>query len=190
MAPSLSKNALDVMGLVDGEQPLSITLEGKNFLANGHPVLTEVPTNIIATPSPFLSSNKTKNLVGCFVGFDAHEPKSHHVVPIGKLSGIRFMSIFRFKVWWTTHWIGNSGKDVEHETQIMILDRNDLGRPYVLLLPLLEGPFRASLQPGVNDNVDMTFVWKVGPRKCVGPASGVACTCMLAMIHIVLLRKP
>jgi raffinose synthase len=155
MAPSLSKNALDVMGLVDGEQPLSITLEGKNFLANGHPVLTEVPTNIIATPSPFLSSNKTKNLVGCFVGFDAHEPKSHHVVPIGKLSGIRFMSIFRFKVWWTTHWIGNSGKDVEHETQIMILDRNDLGRPYVLLLPLLEGPFRASLQPGVNDNVDI-----------------------------------
>lgn len=156
MAPSSSKNALDVVGQVDGEQPLSITLEGRTFLANGHPILTEVPINIIATPSPFLPSNKTKNLqVGCFVGFDAGEPKSHHVVPIGKLDGIRFMSIFRFKVWWTTHWIGNSGKDVEHETQMMILDKNDLGRPYVLLLPLLEGPFRASLQPGVDDNVDV-----------------------------------
>ncbi|KAG5230221.1 galactinol--sucrose galactosyltransferase [Salix suchowensis] len=156
MAPSSSKNALDVVGQVDGEQPLSITLEGRTFLANGHPILTEVPINITATPSPFLPSNKTKNLqVGCFVGFDAGEPKSHHVVPIGKLDGIRFMSIFRFKVWWTTHWIGNSGKDVEHETQMMILDKNDLGRPYVLLLPLLEGPFRASLQPGVDDSVDV-----------------------------------
>ncbi|KAJ6688219.1 hypothetical protein OIU74_016853 [Salix koriyanagi] len=156
MAPSSSKNALDVVGQVDGEQPLSITLEGRTFLANGHPILTEVPINITSTPSPFLPSNKTKNLqVGCFVGFDAGEPKSHHVVPIGKLDGIRFMSIFRFKVWWTTHWIGNSGKDVEHETQMMILDKNDLGRPYVLLLPLLEGPFRASLQPGVDDSVDV-----------------------------------
>ncbi|XP_012080005.1 galactinol--sucrose galactosyltransferase [Jatropha curcas] len=164
MAPSLSKNLLDAVGLTDDHQnPLSITLEGPTFLANGHPILTEVPPNIISTPSPspfpfpFLSANKTKtkNIVSCFVGFDADEPKSHHVVPIGKLSGIRFMSIFRFKVWWTTHWIGNSGKDVEYETQIMILDKNDLGRPNVLLLPLLEGSFGASLQPGVDEYVDM-----------------------------------
>lgn len=38
---------------------------------------------------------------------------------------------------------------------MMILDKNDTGRPYVLLLPIIEGPFRASLQPGVNDNVDV-----------------------------------
>ncbi|CAK7322935.1 unnamed protein product [Dovyalis caffra] len=155
MAPSLSKNALDVVGLVDGEQPLSITLEGRTFLANGHPILTEVLINIIATPSPFISSNKAKNLVGCFVGFDAYESKSQHAVSFGKLSGIRFVSIFRFKIWWTTHWIGSSGKDGEHETQNMILDSNDWGRPYVLLLPLLEGPFRTSLQPGVDDSVEI-----------------------------------
>ena len=156
MAPSLSKNAaLDVMGLEDSNIPMSITLEGTNFLANGHPILTEVPLNIVATPSPLISSNRSKNLVGCFVGFDADEAKSRHVVPVGNLKGIRFMSIFRFKVWWTTHWTGSSGKDVEHETQMMILEKNDLGRPYVLLLPLLEGPFRASLQPGVDDQVDI-----------------------------------
>lgn len=152
MAPSLSKNnALDVMGLVDTNSPLtSITLEATNFLANGHPVLTEVPLNIIATPSP------NKNTVGCFVGFDADEPNSRHVVPLGKLSCIKFMSIFRFKVWWTTQWVGATGNDVQYETQIMILDKNDSsGRPYVLLLPLLEGPFRASLQPGTDSHVDM-----------------------------------
>ncbi|TXG50225.1 hypothetical protein EZV62_022749 [Acer yangbiense] len=168
MAPSLSKNnALDTMGLLDSQAqtPLisSITLEGSNFLSNGHPVLTEVPTNIVATPSTFTTLNKTNNYnnnsttstVGCFVGFDVDEPKNRHVVPIGKLSGIRFMSIFRFKVWWTTHLIGKSGKDIEYETQMMILEKNDMGRPYVVLLPILEGLFRASLQPGIDNYMDM-----------------------------------
>lgn len=118
MAPILSKNAaLDIMGLVDSNISMSVFLEGTNFLANGHPILSDVPLNIVATPSPFISSDKTKSLVGCFVGFDSDEAKSRHEVPIGKLRGIRFMSIFRFKVWWTTHWTGSSGKDVEHETQ-------------------------------------------------------------------------
>lgn len=158
MAPSLTKSAaLEVMGLVDGNLPLSITLEGSNFLANGHPFLTEVPPNIIATPSPTpsLKSIDSKSKFCCFVGFDADEPKSRHVVPLGKLKDIRFMSIFRFKVWWTTHWVGRNGHEVEHETQILMLDKNDMGRPYVLLLPIVEGSFRASLQPGLDDYVDV-----------------------------------
>ncbi|XP_021825927.1 galactinol--sucrose galactosyltransferase-like, partial [Prunus avium] len=168
--PSLTKNALDLIDLVDDTSPLPITLHGTSFLARGHPFLTEVPLNIIAAtpPSPFtnISSDNTKTnsnmnkttSSGCFVGFDVDEPKSHHVVPVGKLRGIRFTSIFRFKVWWTTHWVGTSGNDVENETQMILLDKNDLGRPYVLILPLLEGPFRASLQPGSHNNdyyVDM-----------------------------------
>ncbi|CAN6713822.1 unnamed protein product [Malus baccata var. baccata] len=155
MAPSLTKNALDVMGLAvdDTSSQLPLTLNGSNLLANGHPILTEVPLSVTATLSPF---NKTKPS-GCFLGFDADEPKSRHVVHIGKLIGIRFMSIFRFKVWWSTHWTGTTGNDVEHETQMMLLDKNDSGRPYVVILPLLEGPFRASLQPShANDDyVDM-----------------------------------
>ncbi|MFQ6664337.1 hypothetical protein Gotur_031491 [Gossypium turneri] len=153
--PSITKNALDAIGLADDHVFMSITLKGTNFLANGQPILSNVPQNIVATPSPFSSLDKSKGAVGCFVGFDIEEPKSQHVVSLGKLSGIRFMSIFRFKVWWTTHWVGNSGKDLEHETQMMMLDKNESGRPYVLLLPLLEGRFRASLQPGIDDNVDI-----------------------------------
>ncbi|XP_027169863.1 galactinol--sucrose galactosyltransferase-like [Coffea eugenioides] len=155
MAPSLSKGASEVMGVEDDQKPSSIALEGTQFLANGHPILTEVPANIVATPSPFFSKDLTRKMVGSFIGFDAIEPKSRHVVPLGKLKNIRFMSIFRFKVWWTTQWVGNSSKDVEHETQMMILDKSDNGRPYVLLLPILEGPFRASLQPGMEDYLDI-----------------------------------
>ncbi|XVE54993.1 hypothetical protein DITRI_Ditri03aG0125500 [Diplodiscus trichospermus] len=161
MAVSLSKKAIDAMRLLDGQVPTSITLAGTNFLANGHPILTHVPSNVVATPSPFSFPvpEKTKsntNINGCFVGFDVEELSSRHVVPLGKLSGIRFMSIFRFKLWWSTHWVGSSGREVEYETQMMILEKSDLlGRPYVVLLPLFEGSFSSCLQPGVDDNVDI-----------------------------------
>jgi len=141
--------------LLDANPHLSIKLEASTFLANGHPILTHVPPNITTATPP--SHHSSTNSVGCFVGFEADEARSRHVTSIGKLRGIRFTSIFRFKVWWSTHWSGSNGRDVEHETQMMILE-NDVvkGRPYVLLFPLLEGPFRASLQPGLReDHVDV-----------------------------------
>ncbi|THF97073.1 probable galactinol--sucrose galactosyltransferase 5 [Camellia sinensis] len=156
MAPSLNKAGSDLMELVDGYTGSLITLEGSNFKANGHVILTDVPSNIVAFPSPYGSAEKpTKTTAGSFVGFHSAEPKSRHIVPVGKLKGIRFMSIFRFKVWWTTHWIGSNGGDLENETQMVVLDRSDAGRPYVILLPLIEGPFRACLEPGNDDNVSI-----------------------------------
>ncbi|XVE67883.1 hypothetical protein DITRI_Ditri09bG0023500 [Diplodiscus trichospermus] len=157
MAPSLSKVCSGVSGLVDGHNQSPISLESSNFIANGHVFLSDVPDNVTITPSSYGSpTDKSVSAInGAFVGFDAVEPSSRHVVPIGKLKNINFMSIFRFKVWWTTHWVGSNGNDLENETQMVILDKSDSGRPYVLLLPLLEGPFRASLQPGTDDNVDI-----------------------------------
>ncbi|CAI9111487.1 OLC1v1011715C1 [Oldenlandia corymbosa var. corymbosa] len=173
MAPSLSKGASNISVLADGCNLSSISLEDSNFMVNDHVILSEVPPNIVATPSPYIIGGGDKKPAttssGCFVGFDSKEPRSHHVVPIGKLKDIRFMSIFRFKVWWTTHWIGTRGGDLENETQIVILDKSDPGdggRPYVLLLPLLEGPFRASLQPGKDDFVDLCV--ESGSTKVTG----------------------
>lgn len=155
MAPSVTENGSDVVSLVNGHKPSPFAIQGSDFMANGHVFLSEVPDNIIVTPSTHTSIDKSIATVGCFVGFDAAQPNSRHVVPLGKLKDIRFMSIFRFKVWWTTHWVGSNGRDLENETQMVILDKSDSGRPYVLLLPLLEGPFRSSLQPGHDDNVDI-----------------------------------
>lgn len=78
------------------------------------------------------------------------------------------MSIFRFKVWWTTHWVGSNGRDLENETQMVVLEKSDSGRPYVLLLPLIEGTFRASIQPGNDDNVDLCV--ESGSTKATGAA--------------------
>jgi len=121
MAPSLSKTGSDANTLVDGHNQSPITLEGSNFLANGHVILSDVPDNIIATPSPYTSIDKSTATVGCFVGFNATKSSSRHVVPIGKLRDIKFMSIFRFKVWWTTHWVGSNGRDLEHETRNLVV---------------------------------------------------------------------
>ncbi|XAR58211.1 Galactinol--sucrose galactosyltransferase [Bertholletia excelsa] len=155
MAPGFRKPGSDSADQVDGKVGLPITLEGSNFTANGHVFLSDVPPNIKAFPSPTAEKSASVVAGSCFVGFDAPTADSRHVVPVGKLRGIRFMSIFRFKVWWTTHWIGLNGRDLENETQLMILEKSGSGRPYVLLLPLLEGPFRASLQPGHDDFVDI-----------------------------------
>ncbi|KAL7094860.1 hypothetical protein ACP275_11G130900 [Erythranthe tilingii] len=148
MAPSASKVG-------------SIALDKySNFTVNDQVFLSEVPTNISATAAPAAP--------GCFVGFDTEEPSSHHVIPMGKLKNIKFMSIFRFKVWWTTHWVGSNGSDLERETQIVILDKSDDGgkRPYVLLLPLIDGQFRGSLQPGSDDNIDICL--ESGSSKVTG----------------------
>ncbi|XP_068642825.1 galactinol--sucrose galactosyltransferase-like [Aristolochia californica] len=154
MAPNLSKGtaADPMMDFAGHPCPQSFSLQGGKFCVNGHHFLSDVPSNIVVTPtSPVKGANSS--LSGCFVGFDSDGPKSWHVAPIGKLSGIRFMSIFRFKVWWTTHWIGSRGSDVEHETQMMILEKSDTGRPYILLLPIIEGAFRGSIRAGEDDNV-------------------------------------
>lgn len=157
MAPNLrnggSNDVVSFDGLNDMSSPFSI--DGSNFIVDGHLFLSDVPDNIVATPSPYTSSDKSSASVGSFVGFDVSEPDDRHVVSIGKLKNIRFMSIFRFKVWWTTHWTGRNGGDLESETQIVILEKSDAGRPYVLLLPLIDGSFRTSIQPGADDFVDV-----------------------------------
>ncbi|KAI5004975.1 hypothetical protein ZWY2020_032218 [Hordeum vulgare] len=157
MAPNLSKATDDLLGdvAVDGlKQSPRFTLKGKDLAVDGHPALLDVPANIRLTPaSGLVSASEVAGAThGSFLGFDAPAPDSRHVVPIGKLVDTRFMSIFRFKVWWTTHWVGTAGRDVENETQMMVLDRA-ADRPYVLLLPIVDGAFRASLQSGDDDHV-------------------------------------
>ncbi|KAJ6845553.1 stachyose synthase [Iris pallida] len=163
MAPNLIKASTDALSGADVDVlgTSTFTLKGGKLTVNGHSLLTDVPSNIILTPSSVLLKGKdVVDTGGCFIGFEADEPLSRHVVPLGRLEGIRFMSIFRFKVWWTTLWVGTNGSDVENETQMVLLDRSERSgtppgpngsRPYVLLLPILEGPFRASLQSGEEE---------------------------------------
>ncbi|KAF7848366.1 hypothetical protein BT93_L2059 [Corymbia citriodora subsp. variegata] len=163
MPPRSSKASSYVTSPVYGCSDSVITLKESNILANGHLILSEVPPIVALIPSAYVASGEKalEPAPGCFVGFNTAEHRSGHIASIGKLRGLRFLSIFRFKVWWSTLWVGNNGRDLKHETQMVILNRSDegcepgLARPYVLLLPLLEGSFRASIQPGLDDFVDL-----------------------------------
>ena len=81
------------------------------------------------------------------------------------------MCCFRFKLWWMTQRMGTSGRDVPLETQFMLLESRpgtgdttggggdgDSGETvYVVMLPLLEGQFRAALQGNDRDELEITL---------------------------------
>lgn len=76
------------------------------------------------------------------------------------------MCLFRAKIWWMIPRVGQSANDIPIETQMLLLEvkercalndgplsseQNSATTFYILMLPVLEGPFRASLQ-GNSDN--------------------------------------
>ncbi|XP_010695995.2 probable galactinol--sucrose galactosyltransferase 2 isoform X2 [Beta vulgaris subsp. vulgaris] len=125
------------------------------LLVNGKIIFTQVPQNVIVSPAPFGSS---------FIGATSPTPSSRHVFSLGVLQGYKFLSLFRFKIWWMIPRVGNSGSEVPIETQMLLLEAKEestlldkVTGPstddtfYILVLPVLEGAFRASLQ-GTSTN--------------------------------------
>ncbi|WVZ62420.1 hypothetical protein U9M48_012176 [Paspalum notatum var. saurae] len=141
-----------------------ITVSDGRLAVRGRTVLTGVPDNVSAAHAA------GAGLVdGAFVGAHAAEPKSHHVFTFGTLRDCRFLCLFRFKLWWMTQRMGVSGRDVPLETQFMLLEVPPTGADnnsgddddaadaplYVVMLPLLEGQFRAALQGNDRDELEI-----------------------------------
>ncbi|OWM80044.1 hypothetical protein CDL15_Pgr010022 [Punica granatum] len=92
---------------------------------------------------------------GGFPGFVHKKPSNRLVNSLGRLEGKDFLSIFRFKTWWSTMWVGKSGSDLQKETQWVLMDVPEV-RAYALIvpsMPIIEGSFRAALSPGDNGHV-------------------------------------
>ncbi|XP_050378171.1 probable galactinol--sucrose galactosyltransferase 2 [Argentina anserina] len=133
------------------------------FMVRDNVLLTRVPANISVTPATGESA---------FIGATSEIPSSRHVFSLGVLEGYKFMCLFRFKIWWMIPGFGNSGCDVPAETQMLLLEARDKSSSnsstpdqyrfsseseepenaesnstfYILLLPVLDGAFRATLQ--------------------------------------------
>lgn len=127
----------------------------KKLVVLGKQVLSHVPDNVFLTQSPGDGS-----VTGAFIGVESDRLGSRRVFPIGKLEGLRFMCVFRFKLWWMTQRMGNSGKDIPMETQFLLVEANqpspdDSHACYVVLLPLLEANFRAVLQGNPNNQLEI-----------------------------------
>ncbi|KAG6474911.1 stachyose synthase-like [Zingiber officinale] len=149
---TLSDDLTDLFSLSDG-----------NLTVNGVKLLCEVPENVTFTSfnSMIHASNAPPSLVkevlsrshkGGFLGFSSPTSSNRPANSLGRFSGRRFLSIFRFKTWWSTMWVGSCGSDLQMETQWVLFEVPEVGA-YVLLLPLLEGNFRSAIFPGDSDHV-------------------------------------
>ncbi|CAH9062797.1 unnamed protein product [Cuscuta europaea] len=135
-----------------------ITITDGNLMVQGKTLLKGVPDNIELTPGSGVGL-----VDGAFIGASASHTNSLHVFPVGVLEGLRFLCLFRFKLWWMTQRMGTCGNDIPLETQFMLVetkdnsegDREDAPTIYTVFLPLLEGSFRAVLQGNEKNELEI-----------------------------------
>ncbi|CAA2988362.1 probable galactinol--sucrose galactosyltransferase 2, partial [Olea europaea subsp. europaea] len=136
----------------------NITISDGNLVVHGKTILTGVPDNIVLTHGSGVGL-----VAGAFMGATASNSKSLHVFPVGVLEGVRFMCLFRFKLWWMTQRMGTCGKDIPFETQFILIESKDTTQVnpedaptiYTVFLPLLEGQFRAVLQGNEKNELEI-----------------------------------
>ncbi|XP_018676391.2 stachyose synthase [Musa acuminata AAA Group] len=133
------------------------------FAINGVTLLSKVPGNVTFSsfsticpasdaPPSLIKQVKSRSSRGGFLGFSQPAVADRLVNSLGKFSSRNFLSIFRFKTWWSTMWVGSCGSDLQMETQWVLFQVPELSS-YVLLLPLIEGRFRSAIHPGNDDHV-------------------------------------
>ncbi|KAG8485802.1 hypothetical protein CXB51_019194 [Gossypium anomalum] len=154
LKPPLKKEGVEGMTI----KP-AVRISERKLVVKERTILTGVPENVIAT-----SGTAAGSAEGVFLGVVFDEENSRHVVPIGTLRDVRFMSCFRFKLWWMAQKMGDQGKDVPLETQFLLVETKDGSHldsteenqiVYTVFLPLIEGPFRAVLQGNQNDQLEL-----------------------------------
>ncbi|KAJ1412554.1 Glycosyl hydrolases 36 [Sesbania bispinosa] len=152
------------LGLVKSESLEQIfDLSNGKFSVRGVPLLSQVPENVSFssfssicqssdTPPSILQRVLALSHKGGFFGFSQVEPSDRLINSLGSFSGRDFLSIFRFKTWWSTQWVGNSGSDLQMETQWVLIDVPEI-KSYVVIIPIIEGSFRSALHPGSDGHV-------------------------------------
>ncbi|KAM0847426.1 hypothetical protein ACQ4PT_055008 [Festuca glaucescens] len=139
-------------------QMTTTRLEGGSLLVGGRELLAQSP------PEVTLRAGVADAAPGAaFLGARAAAPSSRHVFSLGTISkGWRWLSLFRFKIWWMAPKMGPAAAGVPAETQMLLLEtRNGAGATgdavYALMLPVLDGDFRASLQGAPEDELQFCF---------------------------------
>ncbi|OMO57745.1 Raffinose synthase [Corchorus olitorius] len=137
----------------------AVRIAERKLIVKDKTILTGVPENVIAT-----SGTAAGGVEGVFLGAVFDEENSRHVVPLGTLRDVRFMSCFRFKLWWMAQKMGDQGKDIPLETQFLLVETKEGSHldsteenqiVYTVFLPLIEAPFRAVLQGNQNDQLEL-----------------------------------
>lgn len=106
------------------------------------PIFTALPDNVT------LEADATSQ--GYFLTVTASEKKAWHRFPLGHLAALRrFTSCYRPYLFFMEPLVGSVEHEIPAETQFLLAERTD-GK-YVILLPMLDGAFRSSLEGGEDD---------------------------------------
>ncbi|KAK7396982.1 hypothetical protein VNO78_18146 [Psophocarpus tetragonolobus] len=136
--------------------------DGK-FSVRGVALLSRVPDNVTFSslssiceprdaPPSILQRVIAVSHKGGFFGFSQVSPSDRLTNSLGSFSGRNFLSVFRFKTWWSTQWVGNSGSDLQMETQWVLIEIPEV-KSYVVIIPIIEKSFRSALHPGSDGHV-------------------------------------
>ncbi|KAG0480022.1 hypothetical protein HPP92_010880 [Vanilla planifolia] len=100
--------------------PSSFSFSQRKLAVKRVTLLTDVPDNVsfsdfssICTGSPappfLLRRALSRSNNGGFFGFSVPSPSDRLTSSLGRFVGRSFLSVFRFKTWWSTMWMGSSG---------------------------------------------------------------------------------
>jgi raffinose synthase len=109
---------------------------------NGNILLMDMDTNVTALSDPYG--------VGLFLHVGAIDSAARQVFQLGNLNGVRrLLCHYRAKPFWMTPAVVTRAGDIPVETQFLLAELSS--GQYALLVPLLDGAFRMSLQ-GTGEN--------------------------------------
>ncbi|KAL0285799.1 UNVERIFIED_CONTAM: putative galactinol--sucrose galactosyltransferase 2 [Sesamum calycinum] len=141
------------------------------LMVRGKVVLTGVPDNVVVSPTSAGSA---------FIGANSTTLSSRHVFNLGVLEDCKFMCLFLAKIWWMIPRVGKSASEIPMETQMLLLEAGEESvvgvvdddsptelandnKFYVLVLPVLDGAFRTTLQ-GTPSN-ELQFCYESGDSE-------------------------
>ncbi|KAL0335802.1 UNVERIFIED_CONTAM: putative galactinol--sucrose galactosyltransferase 2 [Sesamum radiatum] len=141
------------------------------LMVRGKVVLTGVPDNVVVSPTSAGSA---------FIGANSTTLSSRHVFNLGVLEDCKFMCLFLAKIWWMIPCVGKSASEIPMETQMLLLEAGEESvvgvvdddsptelandnKFYVLVLPVLDGAFRTTLQ-GTPSN-ELQFCYESGDSE-------------------------
>ncbi|XP_060172034.1 probable galactinol--sucrose galactosyltransferase 6 [Lycium barbarum] len=148
----------------------AIRISDRKLIVKDRTILTNVPDNIITTSGATSGPSE-----GIFLGAEFDQESSRHVTPLGKLQDVKFLSSFRFKLWWMAQKMGDKGSEIPMETQFLLVQTKDESSHiddnnvvYTVFLPLIEGSFRAALQGNSEDELELCL--ESGDKETVSSA--------------------
>ncbi|KAL8544867.1 hypothetical protein ACS0TY_005176 [Phlomoides rotata] len=150
--------------LISSKKDNAFELVGGKLSVKNVPLLSEIPTNVTfksfsavcpsssGAPAPLFQRAQSLSNYGGFLGFSQKESSDRLTNSLGKFFEREFVSIFRFKTWWSTQWVGSTGSDIQMETQWVMLNVPEINS-YVVVIPIVEGKFRSALFPGKDGHM-------------------------------------